>query len=264
MLNIYWVNKYKQSLKLLEPYLKILDNDSLASSLRKLVEFDFDWSSLDSFKIYETTYKSFILSRRFYQLEKDFEELVEKRAKYFENVKDKKDIRRAFYEELKCLIKKKSIKSFNDAVLKRIHESFDDDFTPDLLFDESFIEYLEWKEKSKPFKLLATYWEILTAIDQNDNEILNKRLKELYIDKSIECPLGYKILIIQTISRCILNENINIHQDIIMKMTSEFEMFESKDSAITNKYIKRPISESEKQSIRYSLNQASMLWYHKN
>ena len=223
----YLISKeYRNSLQIVEPYLNILDDESLASSLRSLVKFDFDRSSIQSFKQYEEVYNYFKSKRNNPELEYDYERLVELRARYFEEKENKEQVKRSFYEALKLYIKKKSLKSFNDLVIKKIDQAFEANFEPDQLFEDSFTEYKDWKEISNPFKLLATYCEILTAINNRNNKVLNEKLKDIFLTKLIECPQKYKILIIQSISKCILNELVSVDQDIIMKMITEFQRFE--------------------------------------
>lgn len=183
----YLINKqFKESLQIVEPYLNILDEESLARSLSSLVEFDFDRADPQSFKQYEEIYNRFKSKRNNPQLDHDYETLVELRANYFNEIKNKEEIKRSFYEALKLYNKKKSIKSFNDLVINKLDLAFENSFQPDQLFESSFNEYKEWKELSSPFRLLATYCEILTAIDSCNNIILNDRLKDIYLAKTIE------------------------------------------------------------------------------
>lgn len=187
--------RFKNSLDLLSPYLMILDNASLARALRELIKFDFKADDHELFKAYEEKYKFFITSRQDVEIEKDYETLIDLRGRHFDGAKEKKD----FYDGLKLLVKKKSIKSFNDRIIKKIDEVFNNEFSAEVMFEDSFNEYKEWKEVSGPFCLLATYCEILKDIENKYNERLNENLAGLYVTKTIECPLQYRILIIQEI-----------------------------------------------------------------
>lgn len=145
------------NLEIILPYLKIVDDESIAESLRNLVAYDFKPGDNASFKLYKETYEHHIKKRETEELQRDYENLLQLQAEHFTNAQKGRQAKENFYKGLKHLSQKRSLKAFNDEVITKLKFAFEPDFHPSELLDEEMPEYRKWKELSKPFKFLATY-----------------------------------------------------------------------------------------------------------
>jgi len=247
---------FEGSLEICHPYLKIVDDESVSNLLSRLVDIDFDPESKgnESFKLYEKVYKEHINIRGLHQLQVDYQRLLEIQGSHFADKEKDKIAKESFYNCLKYLAQKDSIKSFNSKVVNQLKSVFDPQFHPDELLDEEMPEYNAWKERSEPFKFLWTYCDLLLAIKAKDNKGINASLAIIYTE--VQVPLQHRIRVIQTVCNNILDEGINIDQDIIMDMIIEFEKYEARNPAIIRKYKDKFISSQEMDLMRYALNQA--------
>lgn len=236
------------------PYLKIVDDEMQAKCLKQLVEFDFKPGNSDSFKAFDQAYNWCIDKRGTVELQNDYQELLQLQAEHYTKVQKGHKIKENFYNCLKYLFKKNSLKAFNDEVIRHLDFAFEPGFHPNELLDEEMKEYREWKEKSEPFNFLSTYCELLFGIKDGNNPVINASIKKIFTE--LHVPLQYKIKTIQTIWNDILSEHVSVSHDSILKMIIEFEKYESRRPCLTNKFFKKCLTTEEKDLIRYALNEA--------
>jgi hypothetical protein len=189
--------RYENSLEICKPYLKIVDDDTLANILKQLVGFDFKPGDSNSFKAFDNVYKESIDQRGTVELQSDYQELLQLQGEYYTKAQKGDKMKENFYSCLKYLFKKNSLKAFNDEVIKSLDFAFESGFHPNDLLDEEMKEYREWKEKSEPFNFLSTYCELLHGIKDGNNPVINMSIKKIFTE--IQVPLQYKIRTIQTI-----------------------------------------------------------------
>ena len=163
------------------------------------------------------------------------------------------------------------MKAFNDEILGYLDGILKGTYDLEEIVDKNIPEYLDWQKKSRPFKLLATYLELLQA---DNNTTRDSLLRELFIEHPSQIPSAFKILIVKKMSEIMLREDVQIDQDLILAMITEFEKFESRNSLVTGKYFGHAVKgkndfvhrhknaaevavpTAERQLIRYVLNQA--------
>ena len=187
-------------------------------------------------------------------LQSNYETVLQLQADHYKKFLKGRESKANFYNALKHLSQKRSLKEFNNEIINRIDEVFNTDFDPNDLIQEEMPEFKVWSIKSKPFLVLHTCCQLIDALKyQKDNDIINSCLD--LILRKINCPTEYKILVIKTVSEHILNEFISIDQGIIMEMMTIFEQFDSKNRILTDKYFKEPLNDHERLIIRASLKE---------
>jgi hypothetical protein len=235
--------------------LKIVSDASCIEALLKVSEYDFNPGNEESFKLFSKVYKDMIDIRGSEQLTKDYENILQTHAEYFTKVQNGRKTKENFYKGLKHLSKKMSLKAFNREVMSRIDGIFSPDFHPNDLLEENMPEFENWKKNSKPFNFLVTCCDLITAIkDSKDNTTINICLEMIF--KETDGPIQFRILVIQLVSHDILSEHIKVSHQNIIEMISLFEQFDSRSRMITDKYMKKPLTDQDKMLIRHALKEA--------
>lgn len=247
--------QFENLLELCKPYLLIMDDESIVSAFSKLIQVDFKPHDTNNFNLYKQTLEMHIKKRENEQLMGQLEKILEERANYFARKQDANLSKENFHKALKHLSEKRSMRAFNAEVISKLDIVFKPEFHPNELLDEEMDQHRDWKEKSKPFLFLATLCELIRALkDTKNNTEIDRCISLIFTE--IDVPFQHKIRTIQLISNEILNPDIKVNSDLIMKLIIEFEKFESRDTCITGKYFKEPIQSEERNLIRYALNQA--------
>lgn len=263
----------QKPVRVIKPYLKLLNKSGLVQTLRELVSYDFVPGNKESFKIFDSLYKEYEETINTDDLIFDHENLKQMQGDFFLKEKEDEKLKENFYKGLRHLANKKSMKSFNDQILELLDRILLDDIDLSVIVDDELSDYTEWQHNSPPFKLLASYLELLQC---TTNEARNKILREMYIRKSIAMPYAFKIMIIKKMSEIMLKEDVNIDSDLILAMITEFEKFDSRSPGIVGKYFayinkkkkhedrgivyahasETALPSAERKLVRYALNQA--------
>ena len=268
---VSYLLEMKMPLRIINPYLVMMDDESIARTLSDLIEYDYDPSDIENWREYYSVYEKFINERDTDQLREGYEILKQKQGDFHIEQAQNHEFRDNVYKGLKHLSNMNSIKPFNDRVIEYLQGILNDSIQIESIIDENLPEYVDWQNISKPFHLLATYLELIQADNDTDR---NKLLSSLFIDNIVEVPYAFKIFIIKKMSDILLHKHVNVSQDIILAMIIEFEKFESRSSLITGKYFGHvnindqdkvfgefvnsaeiSVPKAERQLIRYSLNQ---------